>query len=186
MVIMTMKKMIAKFPVSSILKFEKMYQITIMPMAINGLTASGTLTKYPAAVTKMKATKGGSTTWTRKNSHCVAHPAFGFTPLGDQTSTADEYGNIAASSEKANPTGNRTTARIGNMITAPAPVSSNQYGSSASQPPSPAPDARAITLKSDSWRFRPVPDSVTLNLLTCRRQSILLSPNDVKQTTRLT
>src|SRR5699024_5425438 len=98
----------------------------------------------------MNATSGGSTTWTRKNSHCVAQPMVGFMALEDQTSTEEEKGIAEVSSAKASAMGIRMTARIGKISAAPAPVSSNQYGASASQPPSTAPAARATRLSRDS------------------------------------
>src|SRR5699024_9152587 len=123
---MTTNRTIASTPVSLMLKFENTYQSTMIAIAISGCTGTGTSTKYPAAVTKMNATSGGSTTCTRKNSHWVAQPAVGFMALEDHTSTEDEYGNIDVSSANARPMGTRTTARIGKMRAAPAPVSSNQ------------------------------------------------------------
>src|SRR5690606_20504000 len=99
---------------------------TMIAIAMSGWTGTGTSTKYPAAVTKMKATSGGSTTCTRKNSHCVAHPAVGFMALEAHTSTDEEKGSIEVSSAKARPMGTRMIARIGKMRAAPAPVSSNQ------------------------------------------------------------
>ena len=95
--------------------------------------------KKSAAVTKMKATSGGSTTCTRKNSHWVAHPTVEFMALLAQTSTDDENGSIDANSENASAIGIRMMASIGKMKAAPAPVSSNQYGASASHPPRTAP-----------------------------------------------
>ena len=101
-------------------------------------------------MTKIKATSGGSTTWTRKNSHWVTQPMVGFIALEDHTSTEDENGIAEVSSAKARPTGMRMTARIGNMRGGAGAVSSNQYGASASQPPSTAPAARATRLRRES------------------------------------
>ena len=74
---------------------------------------------------------------------------------------ADENGSIATNSENANPTGISKIARIGNTIAEPAPVTENQYGASASQPPITAPDAIAIICINERLRFNLVSDFVS-------------------------
>ena len=92
----------------------------------------------------MKAIIGGSTTCTRNIIHWVAKPTLCPKALVVQMSTEDAKGSIEVSSEKVRPTGISRMAKIGKMTAAPAPVTENQYGASASHPPITAPEASAI------------------------------------------
>src|SRR5699024_3954155 len=81
---------------------------------------------------------------------------FGFMALLDHTSTTEVNGSIAVNSATANTTEISTRASTGNSTAAPTPVSSNQYGATASHPPSTPLASNAMTPYKPSCRFNAV------------------------------
>ena len=126
MMIIVKKQILASFPVKAILKLDRMYHSRTMPMAIHICAPLGIGIKYWNAVMKINAIIGGSTTCMRNIIHWEAHPALCPKALVVQMSTEEAKGSIAVSSAKARPTGTSSTARIGKINAAPAPVTENQ------------------------------------------------------------
>src|SRR5690554_3796342 len=138
---MEKKNIVANVPVKPILKLEITYQRNTIIIATIVVASGGIGTNQFIAVMNIKAINGGSTICIRNIIHCEAHPALCPKAFVVQMSTDDAKGSIAVSSAKASPTGISNMARIGNTIAPPAPVTENQYGASASQPPITAPAA---------------------------------------------
>ena len=123
---MAKKKMVDSAPVREMLKLERMYHRTMMPMAMYLEYTSGKGKKYCRAVTRMNAMPGDCTSCTSSMPHWVNQADLWPMALSVQTVMDDAKGSMADSSLYVRPMGIRQTARTGKMMTAPAPVSSNQ------------------------------------------------------------
>ena len=132
---MAKKKTVASVPVKPILKLDITYQRNTIMIATNVVASGGIGINQFIAVINIKAINGGSTICIKNIILCEAHPALGPKAFVVQISTEDVKGNIAVSSANASPTGISNIANNGNTIAPPAPVTENQYGASASQPP---------------------------------------------------